>query len=601
MFRNFFRRKTAAAPPAAEVQTKWAQALALHHEGRLAEARSAYEDILRSSPDHVDALHYLGVIAYQLGDFRAAVDLIGQAIDIRPDSAMPYSNMGLAQRELGQLDAAVASFDKAIALRPDYVEAHYNRGLALQGLRRLDAAVASYDRAIAIHPDFAQAHISRGHALEELGRFEAAAGSYGRAITINPDLSEAYFSRGNALGELGQLEAAVADYDRAIAIRPDFAEAYSNRGNALQELRQLDAAISSFEQAIAIKPDLVDAHFNLGNAQRELTRLDEALESYGAALSINPDFAPAKLNSAFALLLGGRFDEGLELYEWRWDPTAIREPKPAFPQPLWLGAESIKGKTVLLHSEQGLGDTIQFCRYAQMVAGLGARVILEVPKPLIGLLRGLEGVTTLVEKGAALPAFDYHCPLLSLPLALKTNLATIPPAPNYLRYADDNRAKWAEKLGHKTRKRVGIVWSGNRENTNDYKRSIPLTQLLSSLPGNCDYFSLQKDVGPPDQATLETNSGISHFGSELSDFTDTASVCSLMDVVVSVDTSVAHLSGALGKPTWILLPYSPDWRWLLDRDDSPWYPSVRLYRQELPFDWDSVLERVRADLASYPD
>lgn len=601
MFKKFFKRKTASIPHTAELQAKWIQAFSLHQEGSLADAKLAYEDILKSSPNHIDTLHFLGVVAYQLGDFRTAVELIGKAIAINPDSATPYSNIGLAQRELKQLDAAVASFDKAIAIKPDYVEAHYNRGLALEELKQFEAAIASYDKVIALYPDFADAHFRRGSALEEVRRFEAAAASYERATAIQPGFAEAHFRRGNALHELTQLDAAIASYNQAIAIKPNFAEAYSNRGNALQQLGRLEAAISSFKEALAVKPDFADAYYNLANAQQELRQLDAAVANYRHATALNPDFAPAKLNMAFALLLDGRFDEGLKLYEWRWDPTAVKVPKRDFSQPLWLGIESIQDKTILLHSEQGFGDTIQFCRYAQLVAGLGAKVIFEAPKQLMGLLQDLEGVTTLVERGASLPAFDYHCPVLSLPLAFKTNLTTIPGGRNYLRYVDRKAAKWAEKLGSSAKTRVGIVWSGNKENANDFKRSIALAQLLSYLPRHCEYFSLQKEVSVPDQATLEANAWIRHFGDELEDFTDTASLCGLMDVVVSVDTSVAHLSGALSKPTWILLPFRPDWRWLLDRDDSPWYPSVRLYRQESPFDWDGVLERVRSDLASYPD
>jgi tetratricopeptide (TPR) repeat protein len=601
MFKKIFMRKAAVIPLPAEVQTKWAQAFAFHQEGRLADAKLAYEDILRSSPNHFDALHFLGVIAYQLGDFRTAVELVSKAIAISPDSAAPYSNIGLAQRKLKQLDAAIASFDKAIAIKPDYVEAHYNRGLALQELKRLDAAVASYDKAIALYPGFADAHFRRGNALQELKQLDAAVASYDQAIAINSDFAEAHSNRGNALLDLGQLEAAISSFNMALAIKPDFADAYYNLANAQQRLKQLDAAVASYDQAIAINPDFAEAYCNRGNALQELKQLDAAVASYDQAIAIRPDFARAKLNLAFTLLLGGKLEEGLKLYEWRWDATAVKAPKHNFSQPLWLGTEPIQDKTILLHSEQGLGDTIQFCRYAQLVAGLGAEVILEAPTQLMSLLQGLEGVTTLVERGTPLPAFDYHCPLLSLPLAFKTDIPTIPRGGNYLRYEAKKAAKWAEKLGNSTNTRVGIVWSGNKENANDYKRSVALAQLLSYLPRHCEYFSLQKEVGTLDQATLQANAWLRHFGDELTDFADTAAVCGLMDVVISVDTSVAHLSGALGKPTWILLPYCPDWRWLLDRDDSPWYPSVRLYRQESPFEWDAVLARVRSDLASYLD
>ena len=700
MFKNIFKPRNASSRLAAQIQTqaKFAQAIALHQRGQLAQARMIYEEILRSMPRHFDALHLLGVIEYQSKNPRIAVDLIGKAIEISPNDAAPYSNIGLALQELKQLDAAVASFDNAIAIKPDYFEAYFNRGIALQQLKQLDAAIASFDKAIAIKPDYADAYSNRGSAEQELGQFEAAiasydkaiaikpglaevhsnrgnalkelaqldaaiasfdkaialkpdyadayynrggalqqarqfeaaVASYDRAIEIKPDHAEAHSNRGNALKELKQLEAAVASYDKAIAIKPDFAEAHSNRGVALQELKQLDAAVSSFDagiainpefaeayynrgvalrelkqldaaigsfdRAIAIKPDYFDAYYNRGGALQEIRQLDAAVASFDMAIALKPKFAEAKVNKALALLLGGDFDQGLKLYEWRWEMKELSEHKRNFPQPLWLGTESIKGMTILLHGEQGMGDTIQLCRYAKLVAALGARVIMEVPRQLFGLLQDLDGVTELIEKGTRLPAFDCHCPLLSLPLAFKTDVTTIPGSPNYLRSDDSKVDKWAMRLGKKTKKRIGIVWSGFTGHGNDHNRSMALSRLIATLSHDYEYGSLQKDVRKIDIATLESNLRIKHYGDELQDFSDTAALCSLMDVVVSVDTSVAHLSGALGKPTWIMLPFSPDWRWLLDRNDSPWYPSVKLYRQNADLDWDAVIERVNTDL-----
>ena len=270
--------------------------------------------------------------------------------------------------------------------------------------------------------------------------------------------------------------------------------------------------------------------------------------------------------------------------------------KRAFSQPLWLGQESLAGRTILLHSEQGMGDTIQFCRYAKLVSDLGARVILEVPKPLLGLLKQLSWVSEFVVDGSPLPAFEYHCPLLSLPLAFKTTVHSIPSPTAYLRADPGKLAYWTSKLGEKSTPRVGLVWSGRPEHTNDRNRSIGLATLLQYLPPGYQYVSLQKDVRDSDRPVLESRPDLLHFGHDLNDFADTAALCELMEVIISVDTSVAHLSGALGKPTWVLLPFSPDWRWLLDRDDSPWYPSVKLYRQPRVSDWDSVMKKVRAQL-----
>jgi hypothetical protein len=265
---------------------------------------------------------------------------------------------------------------------------------------------------------------------------------------------------------------------------------------------------------------------------------------------------------------------------------------------MWLGHESLAGKTILLHSEQGLGDTIQFCRYAKAVADKGARVVLEVPGALLSLLAGLEGVSELIVRGAEIPAFDIHCPLMTLPLAFNTDLQSIPSPGPYLVSVASKRKLWRERLGPKRRKRVGLVWSGSPAHTNDANRSMSLAELIEHLPAGCEYVCLQKEIRASDMATL-SQSGIHHFENEISDFSDTAALCDLMDVVVCVDTSVAHLAGALGKTTWLLLPFIPDWRWLLDRDDSPWYASMRLYRQQDDRLWEPVLKRVASDLKGF--
>jgi Tfp pilus assembly protein PilF len=515
---------------AARIRAKLEQATALHRAGNLAQAKAAYEDILRVDPRQADALHLLAVVAGQTGDFAPAVELFGQAIALEPGNAAFHCNLGNAQKELGQAQAAMASYDRALALKPDYAEAWSNRGNALLGLQQFEAAIASYERAIAIKPELAEAHANRGFALQELNR----------------------------------LEAAVAAYDTAIALRPNYVPAFTGRGYARQRMLQLDAAIADYERAIAIDPRDAEAHWH----------------------------------KSLALLLGGHFEQGLALYEWRWRRRHLR-PR-AFAQPAWLGGGPLQGRTILLHGEQGLGDTIQFCRYASLVAARGARVIMEVPGPLLGLLRGLEGVSQWVEKGAPLPAFDCHCPLLSLPLACGTRLESIPARGAYLRSDPAKVNHWAARLGPWSGRRVGIAWSGSAAHQNDLHRSLALSELVVRLPPQYRYFSLQKDLREHDQATLRQHPQILHFGDELKDFADTAALCALMDLVVSVDTSLAHLAAALGKPTWILLPHHPDWRWLLHREDSPWYYSARLFRQGSSGDWGGVLEKLHADLRALP-
>ena len=507
---------------------------------------------------------FSGALAFhQKGQLAQAKAGYEQILKIQPEHFDSLHLLGVIAKQTNNPQQAVELIGKAIEINPNVAATYSNRGNALKELKQLDAAVASYDKAIALNPNYVEAHTNRGIALQELNQAGAAIACYDKAIALNPSYAEAHFNLGVALQELKQLDAAVDSYDKTIALKPDYAEAYSNRGVALEELKQLDAAVASHDKAIALKPDYADAYWN----------------------------------KSLALLVGGDLEKGWELFEWRWKRNSFTSPNRNFNQPLWLGTESIKGKTILLHSEQGLGDTIQFFRYVKLVSDLGAKVILELEPPLIPLLSSTTSDLQVVVRGSALPAFDFHCPLLSLPLAFKTSLATIPSGQAYLRVAVSKASEWAGKLGLKVKPRAGLVWSGSTIHKNDFNRSIKLSALVPFLPESFEYFSLQKEVREYDQVTLQGHPAIRHFGDELNDFSDTAALCEQMDVVISVDTSVAHLSAALGKTTWVLLPYAPDWRWLLDREDTPWYPTARLFRQRANGDWASVFEEVNAALA----
>jgi tetratricopeptide (TPR) repeat protein len=644
-------------------------AMALHQKGQLQQAKAGYEAILAAQPQHYQALHLLGLVAVQTGNFAQAVDLIGKAIDLFPHNADFFANRGLALQQLQQLEAAVAHYNKAIALNPKHVGACSNRGMALHRLGQLDAALASYDQAVALNPGVAEFHVFRGNVLQAMQRHEAAIASYDQATTLRPDHAQACFNRGFSQQALRRWDAALASYDRAIAIHPAYAEAHCNRAAVLQELKRLDEVVASCDQALALKPDYAEAHANRGVALYGLHRYAEAIASYDAAIAYKPDYlkahtnrgvalhglkqwdaalasydraialqpdyaqahaskgltqhacgqwdaalasydtaialdagdAQSRFNKSLTLLLRGEFAAGLPLYEWRWQTEKSKPRQRDFAQPLWLGAEPVDGKTILLYSEQGFGDTIQFVRYARLLAAQGARVVLEAPQALLGLLHGLEGVHTQVATGSPLPPFDMHCPLLSLPLAFKTGLHSIPAADAYLHSDAARVQQWTERLGPKTKPRIGLVWSGSAEHANDSNRSLALASLLPHLPHHLEYVSLHKDVRDADRSCLAAHGSIRHFGEQLNDFSDTAALVTLMDLVISVDTSVAHLSAALGRPTWILLPLVPDWRWMMDRNDSPWYPSARLYRQRADGDWDGVLAKVRSDLLEYPN
>jgi len=628
-------RKT-SGNESAGVQQLFAQGLDLYKKGKLAEAKQCLRRLLAAQPAHAEALHALGVIAAQQGNPVQAIKLIDRALAVRPDYALAYYNRGNALKDSGQIDAAIASYDRAIDIKPEFPAAissrkilkqwkqgaaarlvtankqgapapapktaaeFFKRALKLMEQKRFKEALAGYDQAIALKPHFAEAYCCRGIALKKLKHIEAAIDSYSRAIAIKPDLPEAYNNRGLALQNLKQPDGAIADYDQAIALKPDYVNAYINRGNTLLGVHRHKAAIASYNRAVAWQPTEKTAFNNRGVALQALKRIDAAIASHHKALRIDPDYAGSHWNLSMALLLKGDFENGWRHYEWRWKYEGIStyRSRRNFSQPQWLGNESLKGKTILLHAEQGLGDALQFCRYAKTVAGLGAKVILEVHPALVNVLQGLDGVEVLLPRKAALPPFDFHCPLLSLPLAFRTDLDTIPSDAGYVHSDQQKTAEWRQRLGRKRKPRIGLVWSGGTKHARDAERSIPLSELIPLLADGFEFVCLQKEVRKTDLAVLRKHPEIRHFGPQLEDFTDTAALCGLMDLVISVDTSVAHLAGAMGRPLWMLLPWVPDWRWLLDRDDSPWYPSARLFRQPEPGDWTTVIKRVRAELAA---
>ena len=570
------------------------RAIAAYNDGKFSEAERLCRTIIAAKPGFFDALHLLAVVQTRLGRLKDALTSYDQALTVRPDYAEALSNRGLTLHELRRFEDALASYDQALTVRPDYAEALSNRGLTLHELTRFEDALASYDQALAVRPNFAEAFFNRGNALLKFNRIEEALASYEQALAARPDYVEALNNRGHALYELRRFEEGLASYDRALTLRPDYAETLNNRGNALRELKRFEEALASYERALTMRPDYVEALSNRGLALYELRRFDEALASYDHALTLRPDYAAAHFNEANCRLVMGDFDHGWKKFEWRSNRNN-------FAQPVWLGSNQIAGKTILLHARPklGFGDTIQFCRYVPLVAKRAARVILEVQAPLHGLMSTLCGAAQILARGDPLPEFDIHCPLLSLPLAFGTRLETIPSATPYLHVSSQAMMNWNARLGGpRGRPRIGLAWSGDPMNWNDH-RSIRLGSLLSLLDLNATFVSLQKDVRANDAAVLKARSDVLHFGDELKDFSDTAALISNLDLVISVDTSVAHLAGALAKPVWVMLPFIGDWRWLLDREDSPWYPTARLFRQDDSRAWESVIVRVRAALQDF--
>ena len=536
------------------------RAVEAFRRGDRGEVERLCRHIIAANADHYDALTLLGIVAAQSQRPTEAVALLSRAAALRPTHAEAHNNLGIVLRGLGRHAEALACFDRALLVKPDYAEALNNRGMALRCPGRHDEALACFDRALFLKPDYAEAHNNRGVTLCDLGNLEEAIASFDRALSLMPAYSEALNNCGVALVSVGRPSDALACFNRALAIRPDDAMAMNNRGNALSDLRRNDEALASYERALALAPDSATIRYDL---------------------------------ALFRLLLGD-FARGWLEHEWRWKQPKWAAIRRDFAQPLWLGAEPLDGKTLLLHHEQGLGDTLQFCRYARLAAARGARVVLVVQPPLVPLLTGLDSVAEVLPTGAALPPFDFHCPLLSLPLAFGTRPETIPP-PIVPRSDPTRLAVWCERLGEKSRPRIGLAWSGNPGNRNDRNRSLALAELAPLLSQDFEWISLQKDVRADDGSVLTAYPGIRHFGAG---FADTAALIELTDLVIAVDTSIAHLAGTMGKRVWILLAFNADWRWPKDGDDSPWYPTARLFRQPALGDWASVVERLRGELAA---
>ncbi|HEY4774199.1 MAG TPA: tetratricopeptide repeat protein [Xanthobacteraceae bacterium] len=564
-------------------------------------ALASYERALAIRPDHPEALYGCGNTLYALGRFKEAVASYDRVLAMRPNTARALNNRGNALRRLKRYDEALASYEQAVRVRPNYSEALNNRGICLYEIKRYEDALASYEQALAIQSDRPEMLNNRGICLHRLRRLAEAIESYDAALAIRPDYCEALKNRGVALDELKRFEEALADYDKALAIRPDLPDTLNNRGLTLQRVNRAVEALACYERALALRPDDPVILNNRANSLVQLGRFEEARASFDAALAIDPDYAQAHVNSAYARLLLGDFARGWEEHEWRWQLDRHRPQAADFFQRFWRGNEDIAGKTILLHSEQGFGDSIQFSRYAILLAERGARVVVTVPLALARLFARLAGVHEVVAGGPATPPFDFHCSLMSLPLAFATRLDTVPAMPRYLSAPADMIEAWRARLRSGGRLRVGIAWSGNPDNWNDHNRSMPLDALLPLTDLPIEVVSLQKDVPDRDRATLDRRADIADFGPRLTDFLETAALASLVDVVVTVDSAVAHLAGALGRPTWILLAFLADWRWLLDREDSPWYPSARLFRQRRPDDWDEVVARVKRELARLLD
>jgi tetratricopeptide (TPR) repeat protein len=498
---------------------------------------------------------------HRQGKSSPAEDLCRKILDAEPANFQALHFLGILLHQQGRSVEALELIGAALKARPDSVETLSNYGLVLQSLQRYDEALATYDRAVGLKPDFA----------------------------------EAFFNRGNALKGLKRIDDALASYDRAIALKPDFAEAFFNQGNALKELKRIDDALASYDRAIALKPDFTEAFINRGTALTELKRIDEALACYDKAVALEPEGAYGIINRGICRLLLGRYLEGWADYELRWGTERFHGVPPAFAN--WHG-EDLKGRRLLVFSEQGLGDTIQFSRYLPLLARRGCRVTFLTDTRLLGLLRSLANEIEICDACTSERTFDFQCALMSLPHRFGTDLTSIPSAVPYLRAEGDRIDHWRTQIGEHGFK-IGIIWQGSPSHHQERSVLLGVFFPLAKIPG-VRLISLQRQQGIQQLAYVPANVKIETLGAAFVDshdaFADTAAVISNLDLVITIDTSIAHLSAALGKLTWITLSYIADWRWLLDREDSPWYPTVRLFRQKRPNDWASAFSSIESEL-----
>lgn len=618
-----------------------AEAVAQHRAGRLAEAAELYARELQARPDNPEALHYFGFLRYQQRAYADAARLIGAAVAVKPDMPEAHNHLGLALQAAGKHDDAIAAYRNALVLKPDYAGAANNLGNALATLRRFGEAIDAYRRAIEHGSALPAVHNNLGNALAMLGRSEEAVAAYRQALALQPNYPEAHNNLGLSLAALGRRDAAAAAYRAALALRPDYVAAQRNLAVALTELGALDAAApilrplldgpgrndpalhnhfglvlsrgnrfaeaaDAFRRAVALNPNLPEVHNNLGLALAGLGRTEDAITAHRDALFLRPDFPEAHLGLALRLLLQGDLRQGFAEFRWRWKSRAFGPPMPPLTWPQWDGESSLAGKTILVHCEQGFGDCLQFIRYVRPLTALAGHVVVAAFGPLASLFRSIPDIEVIADVIPRDRRFDCHSPLLCLPRVFGTTLDTIPADVPYLSPDAAKVADWAVRLAPDAGNlKVGLVWAGAARDDNptmratDRRRSLALADFapLAGGSGNVRFFSLQK--GPAAEQVWAPPLGMADlvdWTGELHDFDDTGALVANLDLVISVDTSVVHLAGALAKPVWVLSRFDGCWRWLRDRDDSPWYPTARIFRQQSPGDWAEVVARVAAAL-----
>lgn len=586
-------------PKADSITTYINHGCALQNIGEHEQALLQFNTALTFSSNNPTALFCRANSLYTLKRFDEALSDYNCALTACPNDVLFLGNRAAALQALGRHEETITTCTTALSLAPNHVDILFNRGLSYQALQQYQEALKDHQRIINLAPTHIGAQFNLGICLQLLNNLNDAIVCYQQVLLKVPSHVQALCNIGIALQVLKRDEEALNYFNAAIKTNPEHAEAFFNQGNALQALDRCPEALVSYTNALTLIPDYEDALLNRGNVLRELGKTSAALNDYDHALLINPHNPEVHLNQSLCRLLLGNFKQGWPQYEARWDSKDIKKNKIIFKKPLWLGEESLEGKTILLYSEQGLGDAIQFCRYIKFVKARGAHILLWVLPALKNLFAALDGVDQVLTDYDVFPPFDYHCPLLSLPLAFKTDFSSIPNEVPYLYSTMNKQQAWTNFLGEKKKPRIGLVWSGSTIHKNDKHRSIALNNFITLLRDDVEFICLQKEFRESDMATLKAHKNISIVADKLLDFSDTAALLDHIDLVISIDTSVAHLAAAMNKPVWILIPFDPDWRWLLNRNDSPWYPNMRLFRQAQINQWEDVIQQIKNALTQW--
>jgi tetratricopeptide (TPR) repeat protein len=582
-------------PAMNQLSAPLAAALDLHQAGHMAEAESGYRAILKERPDHADALHYLGVLLHQRGDNEDAAKLLDRALALAPDASACWSNRGLVAAALGDLPHAVACYERALAIDPSFSNARNNLGTALQKQGRFDASIEQHETLLAQDPDFIDARLNLGSTLASAKRHDEALAVYRETLARDPSNFHAHFGEGNALRELKRFDEAVASLHRALALRPDHFEANVNLGTTLGLFGKFVEAEAQYRRALTLRDD-PQIHVCVGAAIGSQGRFEEEEAHYRHALTLAPDHADALHNLALLQLRRGNFTEGWALHEVRWRSSKYKPMNvPGVPE--WRG-EPLQGKTLLVAGEQGHGDMIQFARYVTVLERMGATVDMWVPENIVELIQSVRGVRRALPIGPT-NEYDYWTPSMSVPHRVAHLVPGVVADTPYMSVSAERIGSWparVKKLAG-TRRKIGIVWAGSPTFGNDQFRSMPFTAWSPfAAVANTEWFSLQKGAAR-DQLSQPGCALKAHdLTDDIHNFADTAALIEQLDLVITVDTSVAHLAGALGKPVWVFLPANYDWRWMLDRDDSPWYPHTRLFKQTTLGDWTEPVARAKAVL-----